>query len=241
MGWTASGSSVLADGQVRWTWTPGNLFDSWDLNPLAMQIGAGADGVRDALSDARNNLFQPLARQYRSQIYPASGQTGHAPEDDQSLFYDDDFRAWAQTGRVPIGQAVIDDYQRNLIAGVAAAPPPGIPLNNSGGIDNTDANVLAWLQAHGVNTLPAGQIIAPIAGSDVFTGTVNLPSTRNTGALTTTPALAGVMAAANGSATPYSYGGLSGGLLGSGSGSGSNTLILLAAAALAYYLYSKGK
>jgi hypothetical protein len=240
MGWTASGSTVLADGQVRWTWTTGNLFDSWDLNPLAMQIGAGADGVRDSLAEARDNLFQPLANQYRTQIYPASGFAGHAAEDDASLWNDPAFRDWVQTGRVPIPQQRIDDYQRTLIAGVAAAPPPGIPLNNSGGIDNTDANVVAWLQSHGVNTLPTSTVIAPIAGSDVFTGTVNLPSARNTGALSTTPELAGVMASANGADAGYGYGGAPG-VLGFGSGSNSNMLLLLAAAALAYYLYTKGR
>jgi hypothetical protein len=244
MAWSSSGASVLADGQVRWTWNTSNLFSvGWDLNPLAMQIGAGADGVRDSLSDARDHFYQPLANQYRSSVYPASGYGGHAPEDDYSLYNDSNFREWVQTGRVPIPQAQIDSYQAELIRQTAAAPPPGIPLNNLGGIDNTDANVIAYLQANGVNTLPTGKVIAPIAGSDVFTGTVNLPSAQNTGAFTGSPSLAGIMASAS-PATGYggySYDASAPGFAGYGAGSNPKTLILLAAAAAAFYLLTKGK
>lgn len=241
MAWSTSGTSVLADGQVRWTWTPANLFSvGWDLNPLAMQIGAGADGVRDSLAEARDALLQPLANQYRTQVFPASGYGGHAAEDDFSLFNNSDFQTWVQTGQVPVPQAAIDSYQQTLIRQVAAAPPPGMPLNNDGGIDQGDANVIDWLAAHGVATLPQSKLIEPIPGSNVFTGTINLPSAKNTGALTSTPALAGVMAAANGTGAGYSYGGAVPGVAGVGSGLNSNTLVLLAAAAAAYYLLTKG-
>jgi hypothetical protein len=242
MAWSSSGTSVLADGAVRWTWNPANLFTvGWDLNPLAMQIGAGAGGVRDSLSDARDHLFQPLANQYRTQVYPASGYGGHAPEDDYSLYNNADFQNWVLTGQVPIPQAAIDTYQADLIRQTAAAKPAGIPLNNFGEIDNTDANVISWLQAHGVPTLPSGSSItpnAPILGSDIFNGTVNLPGAAS-GPTTSSPsslALARAISPQTGPA--YGYGAETG-MLGAGSGGSSNMLVLLAAAAAAYYLLTK--
>jgi hypothetical protein len=143
-----SGITVYADGVPRWTWNTDNVFSvGWDLNPLAMQIGAGADGVRDSLAEARDHFIQPLMSQYRFTVYPASGFGGHAAEDDYTLYHDEGFRTWVQTGQVPIPQQALDDYQKNLIAQVAAAPPPGMPLNNAGGIDQTDANVISWLES----------------------------------------------------------------------------------------------
>jgi hypothetical protein len=200
-----------------------------------MQIGAGADGVRDSLAEARDHFIQPLMSQYRFTVYPASGFGGHAAEDDYSLYHDEAFRTWVQTGQVPIPQQALDDYQKNLISQVAAAPPPGMPLNNAGGIDQTDANVISWLESHGVNTQPTGKVIAPIPGSDIFNGTVNLPNTRNTGALTSSPALAGTMAAANGGGSSYA-----GGVADFASGGGSGKLLLYVAIAAAAYLLMKG-
>lgn len=229
--WSSSGITVYADGSPRWTWNTDNVFSvGWDLNPLAMQIGAGADGVRDSLGESRDHFLQPLMQQYRFSVYPASGFGGHAAEDDFSLYHDAAFQNWVQTGAVPVPQQSIDDYQKNLISQVAAAPPPGMPLNAAGGIDQTDANVISWLESHGVNTQPTGKLIAPIAGSDIFNGTINLPNARNSGALTTSPALAGTMAAANG-------GFYAAGVADYASGGGSSKwLILLAAAAAAYFL-----
>jgi hypothetical protein len=79
-------------------WNADNAFNSWDLNPLANQIGGGADGVRDTLSDSRNAYLQPLMQQYRQGM---TSQGGKAAEDDQSLYGDAGFQSFAKTGQLP--------------------------------------------------------------------------------------------------------------------------------------------
>jgi hypothetical protein len=79
-------------------WNANNVFNSWDLNPLAQQIGAGADGVRDTLSTSRDAFLQPLYQQYRSQVGVGDGK---AAADDQTLFNDQNFQNFAKTGQLP--------------------------------------------------------------------------------------------------------------------------------------------
>lgn len=79
-------------------WNANNVFNSWDLNPLAQQYGGGADGVRDTLSAERDQFLQPLMSQYR-QGMTQNGQ--RADTSDQGLFQDSKFQNYAQTGQLP--------------------------------------------------------------------------------------------------------------------------------------------
>lgn len=72
-----------------------NVFDNWDLNPLANQIGGGADGVRDTLATQRDAYLQPLMQQYRQQRGVGDGR---AAADDAGLFHDQGFQSFVQTG-----------------------------------------------------------------------------------------------------------------------------------------------
>lgn len=74
--------------------TADNVFDSWDLNPLAQQVGGGADGVRDRLATERDAFLQPRMQQYRTSGVKAA-------EDDATLFNDDGFRSFVQSGQLP--------------------------------------------------------------------------------------------------------------------------------------------
>jgi hypothetical protein len=81
-------------------WNANNVFQNWDLNPLAMQVGGAADGVRDTLSTSRDAYLQPLMNQYRDQ----ARQTGvRADATDQSLFADPNFQSFVQSGQMPQG------------------------------------------------------------------------------------------------------------------------------------------
>jgi hypothetical protein len=237
--WTASGTSVYADGRRVWTWDTENLFDvGWDLNPLAMQIGAGADGVRDSLSAARDAFMQPLASQYRFQVYPASGYTGHAPEDDYSLYLNQDFETWVRTGQVPVPQAQIEAYQGAALnefrAAVIANPSiaPNV-INDSGGVEGTDSILWDYLKNHyGVSELPVGttiQPIIPMPSRDDATlyADVQVSGAPNTGGRRV------------GSAVPTDSG--SGLMYSSASGGGSGkSWLLLAVIGFAIYKLSKG-
>jgi hypothetical protein len=86
---------------TSYQWNANNVFDNWDLNPLAMQIGGAADGVRDTLATNRDAFLQPLMQQYRSEVGVGSG---NAAADDQSLFNDESFRNFVRTGQTPSSQ-----------------------------------------------------------------------------------------------------------------------------------------
>lgn len=80
-------------------WNTGNVFNNWDLNPLAQEIGGGAEGVRDELSDSRNAFLQPKMAEYRNAMGVGNGG---AAADDQTLFNDQQFRSYVQTGQMPV-------------------------------------------------------------------------------------------------------------------------------------------
>jgi hypothetical protein len=81
-------------------WNAKNIFNEqdggWDLNPLAMKIGAGADGVRDTLSAKRDAFLQPQMQAYRNAVGP-----GKADATDSGLFNDQNFRGYVQNGQLP--------------------------------------------------------------------------------------------------------------------------------------------
>ena len=88
-------------------WNSGNVFDSWDLNPLSQQTGV----ARDQLATERDAFLQPLFSQFR--------QFGKAPEDDPSLFSSADFRRFAQTGARPQIPNQFDDPYTNQLESIA--------------------------------------------------------------------------------------------------------------------------
>jgi len=79
-------------------WNKGNVFDSWDLNPLAQQIGGGANGVRDTLSTSRDAFLQPMMKEYRDKAMQGGWR---ADEGDEGLFNSEEFRNYVQTGQMP--------------------------------------------------------------------------------------------------------------------------------------------
>lgn len=74
----------------------GNVFNSWDLNPLASQTGI----ARDTLAQQRDSFLQPYYSQYRSAVGTGGG-AGHAAADDYSLFNDPAFQAYVGSGQLP--------------------------------------------------------------------------------------------------------------------------------------------
>lgn len=67
----------------------GNVFSSWDLNPLSQQTGMS----RDQLSLQRDQFLQPYYNQYRGAV--------KADQGDQELFGSSDFQGFVQTGALP--------------------------------------------------------------------------------------------------------------------------------------------
>lgn len=88
----------MANAADNYQWDANNVFNDWDLNPLAMQVGGGADGVRDTLATKRDAFLQPLMSDYRQRA--GVGQGG-AAADDYSLFNDQGFRSFVQSGQLP--------------------------------------------------------------------------------------------------------------------------------------------
>jgi hypothetical protein len=90
----------MANAADTYEWNAKNIFNEqdggWDLNPLAMKIGAGADGVRDTLSAKRDAFLQPQMQAYRNAVGP-----GKADATDSGLFNDQNFRGYVQNGQLP--------------------------------------------------------------------------------------------------------------------------------------------
>jgi hypothetical protein len=245
MSWSVNGASVIDSARgVVWTWDRNNVFSvGWDLNPLAMQLGAGADTVRDNLAGARDNFLVPLGITYRNQVYPASGLAGHAPEDDYTLYFNQDFRNWVQTGIGPVRE-VGDPNQGNPVRWsyhYATVPPEMYGLSNSavqwwhdnvfnnsaisdpaayeakliadwraeyfrrggtqsfsdlqvmeyvasglfpeigGGFTGTSSTESSAVSNATDNPNYTGSLIPPIPGSDILTGSANVPNPSNAG------------------------------------------------------------
>jgi len=89
----------------------GNVFNSWDLNPLSQQTGVS----RDELSLQRDAFLRPLYSQYRSAFGP------HADQGDQQLFGDPNFQTWARTGAGPQTPNQFDDPYTNQLESIAKA------------------------------------------------------------------------------------------------------------------------
>lgn len=89
----------MANAADSFQWNKDNVFQyGKDLNPLAQQVGAGADGVRDTLAANRDAYLQPMMADYRQKML-ASGQ--RADEGDENLFNNQDFQSYVQTGAMP--------------------------------------------------------------------------------------------------------------------------------------------
>ena len=89
----------MANAADNFQWNTDNVFQYGnDLNPLAMQVGAGADGVRDTLAQKRDDFLQPLYQNYRN----AAAQAGtRSNASDAELFGSQDFQNYVQSGQRP--------------------------------------------------------------------------------------------------------------------------------------------
>jgi hypothetical protein len=117
MAWSYTGANVYDTTQPdkpAYAFNAGNVFNSWDLNPLAQQIGAGADGVRDSLASARDAFLDPYKAQYR-QAALQSG-TFKADATDQALFNSPEFQAFVKTGQTPLPANATSTQQWNATA-----------------------------------------------------------------------------------------------------------------------------
>lgn len=167
-GWSASGPNVYVNGSLAWSWDADKLLQyPGDLNPLAMQLGAGADGVRDSLAQSRDNFSQPLFAQYRAAVINLGGAGFHAPEDDYSLLNSQAFQNWLSTGQLPVPQAQIDAYQGAVLSDFRAAvvQNPSIApnvINDSGDVEGTDALLWQYVKDHyQISDLPSNTVVAP--------------------------------------------------------------------------------
>jgi hypothetical protein len=98
----------------------GNVFDSWDLNPLSQQTGT----ARDTLAQQRDSFLKPLFDQFRGQTKADLG--------DQELYNDPRFRTFAQTGQAPsLAPNQFDDPYTNQLESIAKAQM-GQVRNNPG-------------------------------------------------------------------------------------------------------------
>lgn len=77
-------------------WTADNVFDTWDLNPLASQYGM----QRDDLANQRDAFLNPYASEYRKRVGVGSGG---ADEGDFNLYNDESFRNFVKTGQLSGG------------------------------------------------------------------------------------------------------------------------------------------
>lgn len=122
---------------ATFSFTASNVFQSWDLNPLAAATGI----PRDTLAAMRDSFLQPKFAAYRQ----LAVQRGFkAAEDDYSLFFDPDFRAYVQTGAVPD-------------AGYVTPPPPVHPTVYPSQLTPQSTQVLA--------TADDGRIVANLTGA----------------------------------------------------------------------------
>lgn len=147
----------MANAADNFQWNADNVFDSWDLNPLAQQVGAGADGVRDTLAQKRDEYLQPLMQQYRSQYSGAN----HAAEDDQSLFNNNDFQNFVKTGQGPnTNTSVTQQWNQSSAPQLAPATPDPrqsalydalLKRSNPDQVTNLDPNVRAQSDANIAN------------------------------------------------------------------------------------------
>lgn len=102
----------MANAADSFQWNTGNVFDEWDLNPLAQKVGGGADGVRDMLSDKRDAFLSPYMQQYRGAVGPAG-----SADDDYGLFNDAGFRSYVQNGQLPQQQQAPQQAQAAVAGG----------------------------------------------------------------------------------------------------------------------------
>jgi hypothetical protein len=94
----AGGQQTVAGGSPFGGFNGGNVFDSWDLNPLSQQSGV----ARDDLANQRDAFLSPYMSQYRQGA--ASG--GYlADQGDQNLFGDSGFQNFVRTGQTPSANA----------------------------------------------------------------------------------------------------------------------------------------
>jgi hypothetical protein len=128
-------------------WNKDNIFQYGDdLNPLAQQVGGGADGVRDSLAESRDAFIRPYMQTYRGQVGTGSGR---AAEDDATLSRDPRFRSYVQTGNLDPSLAQ------------AAQVSPGPAAN--GFLDASRGYLLDFLKGNSTPATANDPTIAPAA------------------------------------------------------------------------------
>lgn len=115
----------MANAADNYQFDASNVFDNWDLNPLAQQVGAGADGVRDTLSAKRDAFLQPYMQDYRNAATKAGAS---ADSSDQAMFGSQGFQNFVKTGQTNFApqQPQTTVQQWNQSSG-PQGPPPGTP------------------------------------------------------------------------------------------------------------------
>jgi hypothetical protein len=148
----------MANAADNYEWNADNIFNEqdggWDLNPLAMKVGAGADGVRDTLSAKRDAFLQPKMNAYRQAVGP-----GRADATDTNLFNDENFRGYVKSGTLPQQPQTVTQ-QWTAPAAAPAAPAATNPQRSelynllksratqSLQIDPNDPNIAAQTDAY---------------------------------------------------------------------------------------------
>lgn len=168
----------MANAASGYKWTADNVFDNWDLNPLAQQIGAGADGVRDTLSSGRDAFLQPKYSAYRDAL-TAQGQK--VSSSDADLWGNEGFQNYVRSGQLPANATPTQQWNAQPAqAPAAAAPAPGTPASTESSlldlvqqraqapafVSREDPNVRAQSDAYSANQQRAARnSIADIAES----------------------------------------------------------------------------
>jgi hypothetical protein len=111
----------MANAATSYKWSGDNVFDSWDLNPLAQQVGGGADGVRDTLSAGRDAFLQPKYGAYRDAL---TSQGQKVSTSDQDLFGDSGFQNYVKSGQLPANATPAQQWNAQP---AQAMPPPPTP------------------------------------------------------------------------------------------------------------------
>lgn len=158
-----------------------NVFSQWDLNPLSASLGVS----RDSLASARDAFLQPQMAAYRD----AAARYGFpADQGDYALFMDPDFRAYVQSGVLPVPAVPVSAPTASVaavLAPLSAASPSAIPASalaatpgsGAGFTDGDTADATGTIQGSvsvtgmpgspvSVNLTPAGISLAPtLAGA----------------------------------------------------------------------------
>lgn len=167
----------MANAASGYKWSADNVFDNWDLNPLAQQVGGGADGVRDSLSASRDAFLQPKYSAYRDAL---TGQGQKVSTSDQDLYGNEGFQNYVRSGQLPANATPTQQWNAQPAQMSPAAPAPGTPASTETSlldlvqqraqapafVSREDPNVRAQSDAYSANQQRAARnSIADIAES----------------------------------------------------------------------------